>query len=91
MDNDCCLAPIDLFFSPLLLLKDDRNAKPLPPKLKLSPSLPNLFRSRSRASIASFVFYSNEDSSEDPGSPGAAWTEELKAALSKWLRAIKSP
>uniref|UniRef100_F1RYH5 Tripartite motif containing 31 n=1 Tax=Sus scrofa TaxID=9823 RepID=F1RYH5_PIG len=60
---------------------DDRNAKPLPPKLKLSPSLPNLFRSRSRASIASFVFYSNEDSSEDPGSPGAAWTEELKAAL----------
>uniref|UniRef100_A0A8D1KJ92 Tripartite motif containing 31 n=1 Tax=Sus scrofa TaxID=9823 RepID=A0A8D1KJ92_PIG len=66
---------------PELSPSDDRNAKPLPPKLKLSPSLPNLFRSRSRASIASFVFYSNEDSSEDPGSPGAAWTEELKAAL----------
>uniref|UniRef100_A0A8D0LLT7 Tripartite motif containing 31 n=1 Tax=Sus scrofa TaxID=9823 RepID=A0A8D0LLT7_PIG len=66
---------------PELSPSDDGNAKPLPPKLKLSPSLPNLFRSRSRASIASFVFYSNEDSSEDPGSPGAAWTEELKAAL----------
>uniref|UniRef100_A0A8D0MPL7 E3 ubiquitin-protein ligase TRIM31 n=1 Tax=Sus scrofa TaxID=9823 RepID=A0A8D0MPL7_PIG len=66
---------------PELSPSDDGNAKPLPPKLKLSPSLPNLFRSRGRASIASFVFYSNEDSSEDPGSPGAAWTEELKAAL----------
>uniref|UniRef100_A0A8C3W9R8 E3 ubiquitin-protein ligase TRIM31 n=1 Tax=Catagonus wagneri TaxID=51154 RepID=A0A8C3W9R8_9CETA len=60
---------------------DDRRANPLPPKLKQASSIPNLFRSRSRASIASFVSYSNEASYDDLGSPGAEGTDELEVAL----------